>query len=90
MSQYLGLIRRDGNSDYGVSFPDLPGLSSGGSTVHEALMSAQSALAMHLGALVSGREAPAPTPIAHLMDDARLDGSIAVLVRAERRALEAA
>ena len=32
MRHYIALIHKDANSDYGVSFPDLPGVISAGST----------------------------------------------------------
>lgn len=84
MTEYVGLIRRDGNTDFGVSFPDLPGLSSGGSTVHEALLSAQEALTRHLRRMEDrGGKRPSPSTIASLMDDDRLDRSIAVIVRVQ-------
>ena len=36
MRQYVALIHKDADSDYGVSFPDLPGVISAGSDLDEA------------------------------------------------------
>ena len=48
---YTGLIHKDPDSDYGVSFPDLPGCITAGRTVEEAREMAAEALALHLGML---------------------------------------
>jgi hypothetical protein len=36
MRQYIALIHKEANSDYGISFPDLPGVISAGKTLDEA------------------------------------------------------
>jgi predicted RNase H-like HicB family nuclease len=36
MRQYIALIHKDADGDFGVSFPDLPGCVSAGSTLDEA------------------------------------------------------
>ena len=36
MRQYIALIHKEADSDYGVSFPDLPGVISAGKTLDEA------------------------------------------------------
>ena len=33
---YIGLVHKDAGSDYGVSFPDLPGCVTAGATLEEA------------------------------------------------------
>jgi predicted RNase H-like HicB family nuclease len=47
MTAYVALIHKDPDSDYGVSFPDLPGCVSAGSTLDEAIALAHEALALH-------------------------------------------
>ena len=44
MRQYIALIHKEADSDYGVSFPDLPGAISAGKTLDEARDMARSAL----------------------------------------------
>ena len=36
MRPYIALIHKEPNSDYGVSFPDLPGCVTAGTTIDEA------------------------------------------------------
>jgi predicted RNase H-like HicB family nuclease len=63
MTTYIALIHKDADSDYGVSFPDLPGCVTAGSTVDEAMAMAREALALHIeGLLEDGEEVPSPTP----------------------------
>jgi predicted RNase H-like HicB family nuclease len=62
MTTYVALIHKDPDSDYGVSFPDLPGCVSAGSTLDEAIAMAREALALHIEGLLDGNEAvPVPT-----------------------------
>ena len=42
---YIGLVHKDAGSDYGVSFPDLPGCVTAGATLEEARGAAGDALA---------------------------------------------
>jgi antitoxin HicB len=37
MSYYIALIHKDPDSDYGVSFPDVPGVVTAGKTIDEAM-----------------------------------------------------
>jgi antitoxin HicB len=37
MPHYVALIHRDSDGGYGVSFPDLPGVITGGDTIDEAM-----------------------------------------------------
>jgi predicted RNase H-like HicB family nuclease len=63
MTTYIALIHKDAESDYGVSFPDLPGCVTAGSTLDEAMAMAREALALHIeGLLEEGADVPAPRP----------------------------
>jgi predicted RNase H-like HicB family nuclease len=44
MCQFIALIHKDADSDYGVSFPDLPGCVTAGATLDEARDMAAEAL----------------------------------------------
>ena len=57
---YIALVHKDLDSDYGVSFPDLPGCITVGSTLEEAREMAREALALHLEGLGAGGEAIPP------------------------------
>lgn len=83
MRQYIALIHKDANSDYGVSFPDLPGVITAGSTLDEARDMAVEALALHLEGLVEDGEAvPEPSSLEDIMSDAENRDGVAVLIAA--------
>ena len=48
MTKFVGIIHKEGNSDYGVSFPDFPGCITAGSSMQEAFDMAQEALQAHI------------------------------------------
>ena len=59
---YMGLVHKEIDSDYGVSFPDLPGCITAGRTFEEAREMAAEALALHLEGLGEDGDAiPAPS-----------------------------
>ncbi len=59
---YIGLVHKEPESDYGVSFPDLPGCVTAGHTFEEAKELATEALAFHLeGFARSGNEISEPS-----------------------------
>ncbi|MGE3145835.1 MAG: type II toxin-antitoxin system HicB family antitoxin [Pseudorhodoplanes sp.] len=45
MAHYIALIHKDGESCYGVSFPDLPGVFTAGDTIDEAIQKAVTVIA---------------------------------------------
>ncbi|WP_080918331.1 type II toxin-antitoxin system HicB family antitoxin [Manganibacter manganicus] len=45
MTHYIALIHKDADSGYGVSFPDVPGVTAVADTLDEALREASVALA---------------------------------------------
>src|ERR1700756_4828081 len=51
MPSYIGLIHKDPDSDFGVSFPDFPGVITAGTTLDDARAMAQEALALHIEGL---------------------------------------
>lgn len=83
MRQFIALIHRDEGSDFGVSFPDLPGVISAGSNLDEARLMAEEALALHLEGLAEDGEAvPEPSSLEEIMAIAENRGAVAVLVDA--------
>ena len=83
MREYIALIHKDPHSDYGVSFPDLPGCVTAGSTLDEARKMAVEALALHLEGLVEDNEAvPEPSSLESIMADLDNRSGVAVLVPA--------
>lgn len=64
---YPALIYKEARSCYGVVFPDLPGCTSAGDTLEDALMNAHDAVQAHVEICVEHRESVAePTPIERL------------------------
>ncbi|TPJ31479.1 MULTISPECIES: type II toxin-antitoxin system HicB family antitoxin [unclassified Mesorhizobium] len=71
MRQYVGLIHKEDASDYGVSFPDFPGVVTTGASLEEARELAEQALAFHAEGLIEDGEAvPDPTSLAQVMAEA--------------------
>jgi predicted RNase H-like HicB family nuclease len=83
MKQFIALIHKDADSDYGVSFPDLPGVISAGSTLDEARDMATEALALHIEGLIEDGEAiPEPSSLEDIMANAENREGVAVLIAA--------
>ncbi len=83
MRSYIALIHKDFDSDHGVSFPDLPGCISAGSTVDEARTMATEALALHLEGLAEdGEPLPRPSLLQDIMADALNRDAVAVVIDA--------
>lgn len=81
MRHYIGLIHKDADSDFGVSFPDLPGLITAGSTLDEARDMAEEALAFHLEGLAEDGEAiPEPSSLEEIMSTPENRSGVAILV----------
>jgi predicted RNase H-like HicB family nuclease len=78
---YIGLIHKDRNSDYGVSFPDFPGVITAGKDLDEARAMAEEALALHIEGLVEDGEAiPEPSALEEIMVDPDNQSGVAILV----------
>ena len=81
MRQYIGLIHKDAGSDYGVSFPDFPGVVTAGKTLDDARAMAEEALAFHIEGLVADGEAvPEPSSLEDIMADHDNRDTVAILV----------
>ncbi len=81
MPCYIGLIRKDKDSDFGVDFPDFPGCVSAGATIEEARRMAQEALEMHVGGMAEdGDNLPGPSTLDAIMADCANTDAVAFLV----------
>jgi predicted RNase H-like HicB family nuclease len=77
---YLGLIHKDKNSGYGVSFPDFPGCVTVGDSLDEAQRMAHEALALHIeGVQEDGDPIPAPSPLDKVLKSDLARGHKAVI-----------
>lgn len=81
MRNYIALIHKDLDSDYGVSFPDFPGVITAGTDLDDARRMAQEALELHVeGMIADGEAIPEPSSLEAVMAvDENRDG-VAVLI----------
>lgn len=89
MPQYVALLRKDPDSDYGVDFPDFPGCVTAGATLDEARWMAEEALRFHVAGMAEdGEDLPEPHSIDDVMAAPENREAVAFLVeipRAEMR-----
>lgn len=78
---YIAIIHKDKNSEYGVSFPDFDGCVTCGRTIDEAKDMAIEALNFHIdGMREDGIDIPTPATLEHIVTTDNYTGSIAVLL----------
>jgi predicted RNase H-like HicB family nuclease len=81
MRSYIGLIQKDAGSDFGVSFPDFPGVVTAGTTLDDARAMAEEALAFHVeGLMEDGEIIPEPLTLEEIMSDPDNRSGVAILV----------
>lgn len=81
MRNYIGLIHKGANSDYGVSFPDFPGVISAGTDLDDARRMATDALVFHLeGLAVDGIPIAEQSSLETVMADPGNKNGVAILV----------
>jgi predicted RNase H-like HicB family nuclease len=81
--EFIAYLHKDGKSDYGVSFPDFPGVVTAGKTLEEARRLAAEALALHIQGMVEdGETIPEPSTLDDLVSDPAMKGAVAFLVSA--------
>ncbi|MER8467295.1 type II toxin-antitoxin system HicB family antitoxin [Mesorhizobium sp. M1409] len=88
MKQYIGVIHKDAESDFGVFFPDFPGVVTAGKDLDDARAMAEEALAFHVDGLVEDGEAiPEPSSLEDVMasKDNRTGVAILVSLKAEAK-----
>jgi predicted RNase H-like HicB family nuclease len=78
---YIGLIRKEKKSDFGVDFPDFPGCITAGKTLEEAREMAQEALEGHIKVGIEfGDPIPEPSSLDKIMSDPENQDAVAFLV----------
>ena len=81
MADYIAIIHKEPDSDYGVSFPDFPGCVTAGSSLDEAKDMAREALAFHVeGMREDGEAIPEPSSLDTVMADPDFADGVAFLV----------
>jgi predicted RNase H-like HicB family nuclease len=87
MAQYIGLIHKDAESHFGVSFPDFPGVATAGIDLDEARAMAEEALAFHIEGMVEDGEAiPEPSSLEDIMADPDNRSGVAILIAVKSEA----
>jgi antitoxin HicB len=71
MAYFIALIHKDPDTGFGVSFPDVPGVITGGDTIDEAIQNASEALAFAAEGWREHTGNPFPTP--RSIDELRKD-----------------
>jgi len=86
MPNYIALIHKEPDSDYGVSFPDFPGCVTAGETLDEARREAAEALALHIdGMIEDGTAIPEPSSLEEVMAERESRDAVAFLVPVQAR-----
>jgi len=81
MANYIAIVHKDPESDFGVSFPDFPGCITAGKNIDEAKDMAQEALTLHIqGMIEDGDQLPAPSKLEEIMADPDFAEAAAYLV----------
>jgi predicted RNase H-like HicB family nuclease len=81
MRSYIGLIHKDADSHFGVSFPDFPGVITAGTSLDDARAMAEEALTFHIEGLAADEEAiPEPSALEDVMSDPDNRSGVAILV----------
>ena len=87
MHHYIGLIHKEEDSDYGVSFPDFPGVITAGKDLDDARAMAEEALTLHVEGLIEDKEAiPEPSSLDEVMSNPDNRGGVAILVAVKTEA----
>jgi predicted RNase H-like HicB family nuclease len=86
---YIGLIHKEAKSDYGVSFPDFPGVVTAGKDLDDARAMAEDALALHIeGLLEDGESIPEASSLEEVMSDPDNKDGVAILVAVKSNAVK--
>jgi len=84
---YIAIIHKDPDSDFGVSFPDFPGCITAGRTLDEAKEMAREALSGHIALMrEAGESLPEPSTFDQVMSDPQFRDGTAFLVELEQPA----
>lgn len=81
MHNFIGLIHKERDSDFGVSFPDFPGVVTAGTDLDDARRMAEEALTFHVeGMIEDGDAIPEPSSLEAVMSDEESKEAVAVLI----------
>lgn len=69
MHTYFGLVHQEGDSAFGVQFPDVPGCFSAADEIDDLAANAAEALSLHL----EGEDLPTARPLSEIRSDPRVE-----------------
>ena len=82
--EYIAYLHKEKNSDFGVSFSDLPGCVTAGKTLEEARKLAVEALTLHMAGMIEdGAALPEASALDELVGDPAMKGTVVFLVSAK-------
>ncbi|MCP4110283.1 MAG: CopG family transcriptional regulator [Desulfobacteraceae bacterium] len=78
---YIAVIHKEADSDYGVSFPDFPGCVTAGCSLEEVKDMAMEALEFHIEGMVEdGESLPEPGVLDDIVADPEHSGALTFIV----------
>ena len=81
MTAYIGLIRKEKNSDFGIEFPDFPGCITAAKSLSEAHIMAKEALNAHIEFMAEDEEVlPEASSLEKIMLNKANKGAVAIMV----------
>ncbi len=81
MANYIAVVHREPESEYGVSFPDFPGCITAGKTLEEAKDMAVEALKLHIkGIIEDGEKIPKPSKFDDIINRSEYSDAVAFLL----------
>jgi predicted RNase H-like HicB family nuclease len=81
MRNYIGLIHKDADSHFGVSFPDFPGVITAGTSLDDARATAEEALTFHIEGMAEDGEAiPEPSALEEVLSNPDHRSGVAILI----------
>jgi predicted RNase H-like HicB family nuclease len=89
--EYIAIIHKDRDSDFGVSFPDFPGCITAGRTLAEAKDMAVEALTGHMQVMrETGDALPDPSSLDQVISDPQFSDGTPFVVTIETRHIDRA
>lgn len=81
MTEYIAVIHKEAKSDFGASFPDLPGCISVAKTLEKLRPMIEESLGFHIeGMIADGEALPEPSPLDKIVKSKDYADAVAVMV----------
>lgn len=81
MTEYIAVIHKQAKSDFGASFPDLPGCISAAKTLEKLRPMIEESLGFHIEGMIEDGEAlPEPSPLDKIVKSKDYADAVAVMV----------